>query len=226
MSDSPDLQPLSFPQGSPASPGQASLPGRAVDDLRFIRATMERAAAFSAIPGWGGVLMGLVAVAAAPLAGRAGTPTEWLGVWLAAAGFAAVIGAVDILRKARYHRASLLRGPGWRFATALLPSFGAAACLTFTFAGLGLHDHLPGMWLLLYGAAALAAGPYTIRQVRVMGATFMLLGVIALATQQLLQAPASRVGADLWMVFGFGGLHVGFGAWIARATETAGDSHG
>ena len=206
MSDSPDLQPLSFPQGSPASPGQASLPGRAVDDLRFIRATMERAAAFSAIPGWGGVLMGLVAVAAA--------------------GFAAVIGAVDILRKARYHRASLLRGPGWRFATALLPSFGAAACLTFTFAGLGLHDHLPGMWLLLYGAAALAAGPYTIRQVRVMGATFMLLGVIALATQQLLQAPASRVGADLWMVFGFGGLHVGFGAWIARATETAGDSHG
>jgi hypothetical protein len=206
MPDTTDLQPTSS-----SGPFTASLPGRAVDDLRFIRRTMERAAAFSAVPGWGGVLMGLVAFVAAPVASRAGSQAEWTATWLVAAVLAASIGAVDIVRKVRFHRASLLRGPGWRFAMSLAPSFAAAACLTGTLAAAGLHERLPGLWLLLYGSAAFAAGPYSIRQVRVMGAIFMLIGVLALAT------PAAW--ANVWMVAGFGGLHVLFGAWIARCND-------
>ena len=42
----------------------------ALDNLRFIRETLERAGPFTAVPGWGLTLMGVTALAAALLAGR------------------------------------------------------------------------------------------------------------------------------------------------------------
>ena len=52
-----------------------------MEDLRFIRKTMERGAAFTAVPGWGGVGMGLTALAAAVLASGQSTTEGWLLVW-------------------------------------------------------------------------------------------------------------------------------------------------
>src|SRR5882672_9106927 len=53
------------------------------DDLRFIRDTMERSAAFTAVSGWGQVLLGVTAIAAAALAAHQISPFAWLRVWLA-----------------------------------------------------------------------------------------------------------------------------------------------
>ena len=181
---------------------------RAMDDLRYIRQTMERANSFTAVPGWGGVVIGMTALAAALLASRQPTPGRWLVVWLATAALATVIAAGTLVLKARRARVPLSTGPGRTFLLSFLPPVGGAAALTAALYAHSLVALLPGLWLLSYGAAIVAAGTFSVRVVPLMGIAFMVLGVLALAT------PAGW--ADAWQAAGFGGLHIGFGLLIAR----------
>ena len=71
------VSPLHSPKHQPIP-----IDARAADHLRYIRETMERAAEFTAVPGWGGVAMGITALAAAYFASRQTTPRAWLAVWL------------------------------------------------------------------------------------------------------------------------------------------------
>jgi hypothetical protein len=189
-------------------PPPRSLADRAIDDVHFIRGTMERAVSFTAVPGWGGVLMGAVALFAAPLAARAETTRGWLYVWVGSAMLAVLIGASNLAQQARAQRESLLRGPGWRFAMSLAPAFFAGAILTWVLYSSGHAGLLPGMWLLLYGVGVTAAGTFSIRPVSLMGLSFMALGVLAFVL--------SPTFGNTLMALGFGGLHVLFGLWIAR----------
>ncbi len=181
---------------------------RAEDSLRYIRETMEGAASFTAVPGWGGAAIGATALFAALAASRAGARAGWLATWLLEAAVAAVIGVLAIVRKARAAGLPVLRGPGRRFALSLAPPFVAGALLTVVLARAGAYDLLPGMWLLLYGAGVATGGAFSVRTVPVMGASFMILGAGALA------APAAW--GDIFMAAGFGGLHIVFGILIAR----------
>src|SRR4029077_18868845 len=83
---------------------------RAADHLRYIRETMERAAEFTAVPGWGGVAMGLTAIVAAWIASRQTSPRAWLTVWLVEAFVAVAIAAASAATKA--HRGSARCCPG------------------------------------------------------------------------------------------------------------------
>ena len=190
------------------TPRPLSLATRASEDLRLIRQTMERAASFTALPGWGGVLMGVVALVAAPLARAAESRTAWLSIWLGAALLAFVLGGTDMLRKVRAQRASLVSAPASRFFLTLLPSFFSGACLTLVLVRAGEWPLLPGTWLLAYGSAVFAASVHTLRGVRWMGAAFLALGALSLVFND------GR--GDLWMALGFGGVHIVFGMWIAR----------
>ena len=181
---------------------------RAMDDLRYIRRTMERANAFTAVPGWGGVAIGVTAIVAALIASRQPTPGRWLAVWLATAGIATLIAAVTLVQKARRANVPLSTGPGRIFLLSFLPPVSGAAALTIALYSIGAVAFLPGLWLLSYGAAIVAAGTFSVRVVPLMGIAFMVLGAVALAT------PAGW--GDLWQAAGFGGLHVGFGFLIAR----------
>jgi hypothetical protein len=199
---------MSMPLRQDRTEPPIALHERAMDDLRFIRETMERAGSFTAVPGWGGVAMGTLAVAAAPLASVQPTPGRWLAVWLATAALAAVIGAGTLALKARRAGVSISTGPGRRFLLSFLPPVIAAAALTAPLHAHGAVALLPGLWLLSYGAAVVTAGAFSVRAVPLMGIGFMLLGALALVT------PAAW--ADAWMAAGFGALQIGFGLLIAR----------
>lgn len=188
---------------------QQTLHDRAMDNLRFIRETMEGAGSFTAVSGWGEMAVGLTALLAAAVA--AGRPDRegWAAVWLAEALVAFAITGGAILWKARRSEGTLLARPGRRFALGLLPPLAVGGLLTLALESAELFALLPGVWLLLYGTGVVTGGATSsVRIVPVMGASFMALGAVALF------APAGW-GNPL-LAAGFGGLHLLFGALIAR----------
>jgi len=185
-----------------------ALHDRAMDNLRFIRETMERAGAFTAVPGWGAVVMGALALVAVWIASLQTAPEAWLAVWCAAALLSLAVGLGAVVHKTRAADMPLLSGPAQKFALSLAPPLLAGALLTAVLFSAGLTSALPGTWLLLYGTAIVTAGAFSVTIVPVMGVCFMALGALALF------APAGW--ADALMALGFGGLHILFGILIAR----------
>jgi hypothetical protein len=192
----------------PVSPEPAGLHARAMDNLRFIRQTMENATAFTAVSGWGVVIVGLTAFGAALAARRASGVEAWLAIWLgeAAVSFAIACGAT--FRKARASKLPLFAMPGKRFALSFTPPMIVGALLTAALWHHGLFAALPGMWLLMYGTGIVTGGAFSVRVVPVMGLCFMALGAAALFLP--------FAWRDGLMGAGFGGLHVVFGFIIAR----------
>jgi hypothetical protein len=180
----------------------------AIENLRFIRETMERSGSFTAVPGWGGVAMGVTAIVAAALAERAATPWAWLVTWGSAAALAVAIGLWAIWRKMSAARVPILNGPAQKFAISLAPPILAGGVLTIVLYREGLVRELPGLWLMCYGAGVITGGAFSVRVVPVMGACLMAFGAAALF------APAAW--GDAFMALGFGGLQIVFGIIIAR----------
>lgn len=189
------------PQETPA------LHERAMDNLRYIRETMERASAFTGISGWGEAAIGVTALAATALAFH--QPFRiWLAVWTAEALVSLLIAGWSMDRKARRLGMPLLSGPGRKVAFSLTPPIVAGALLTVVFYQAGLTAYIPGLWLLLYGTGVVTGGMFSVKVVPIMGFCFMTLGGAALLSPSFL--------ADWFMAAGFGVLHIVFGVIIAR----------
>lgn len=190
-------------------PDPAPIHEHALDNLRYIREAMERATAFTSLPGWGGVAVGVTAVLTAMLAhGATGTPAKWLLLWLADAVVAAAIGGATMARKARRANVSFTGAPARRFFMSYFAPIVAAAILTLFLARAGHVAALPPVWLLLYGAAFISTGASSIPVVPVMGACFMIAGTIA--------GFVPFIAANALLGAAFGGLHILFGFVIAR----------
>ena len=186
----------------------SAVPVHALDDLRFIRETMQRSASFTAVPGWGQVIVGLTALPAAWIASRQISSQRWILVWFVEAAVALAIAVAAMQAKARRTGVPLTSGPGRKCAIGFAPPIAVGAVLTAVLYRGGLGSALPGMWLLLYGTGVVTGGAFSVSIVPWMGVCFMLLGLVA-----LLESPA---WGSLLMAAGFGGLHILFGIWIAR----------
>jgi len=181
---------------------------RAMDNLKYIRETMERATAFTGISGWGQVAIGFTALASALVSAQQKTFKAWLAVWMAEALIALLIAGWSIDRKARAAKMPLLSGPGRKVAFSLSPPIFAGAIVTVVLYRAGLTSAIPGLWLLLYGTGVVTGGMFSVSVVPIMGLCFMALGALAFF------APAEY--ANWLMAAGFGGLHIVFGVIIAR----------
>jgi len=189
-------------------PEPPALHDRAMDNLRYTRETMERASAFTAVPGWGQVAIGATALAASYLAAQQPNPRAWLLTWLTEAIIALLISGWSMDRKARATGTPLLSGPGRKVAFSLSPPMVVGALLTVVLFRAGMTSAIPGMWLLLYGTGVVTGGMFSVRVVPVMGICFMVLGALGLFT------PAAW--GNWLLAAGFGGLHIIFGIIIAR----------
>ena len=186
-----------------------NLGDRAVDNLEFIRETMERSVHFTAVPGYGGILMGVTALVAAYIASVQTDFRAWQTTWLVEAGLAFVIGLFAMWQKSKISKTSLMSAPARKFALGFTPPLICGAVLTFALFRLGTDkDLVIGVWLLLYGTAVVCGGMFSVRIVSVMGWIFMVLGVAAFFVPAMF--------SDWVMAASFGVLHIVFGLIIAR----------
>lgn len=185
-----------------------SVSSQAADNLVFIRSAMERSSTFTAIPGVGGALMGAIGLAAAAVAARQPMGNRWLTTWLGAAAIAASVGLFAMVHKARAAGLSLTGVNARRFAVGMAAPFVAGAAITYALWSVGNFTVMAPSWLLLYGAGVLTGGIFSVRVVRVIGVCFMAAGIGAVLTPP--------EWGTAWLGFGFGGLQVGFGLYIAR----------
>lgn len=194
---------------APATPSRPSaLHDKAADNLRFIRDAMEGASRFTGVSGWGEVLVGLTALAAAQIAAAQPTTDRWLAVWLVEGAVAGAVSLGAMLIKQRKTGVPILAKPARRFAFGLTPPLVAGALLTAVLYRAGLLQALPGTWLLLYGTGVVTGGWSSVGTVQAMGASFVALGTVALF--------APPAWGDPLMAAGFGGLHLVFGLLIWR----------
>jgi len=180
---------------------------RAMDNLRYIRDTMERASAFTGISGWGEVAIGITALGASFIAAQQNSFKAWLAIWVAEALVSLLIAGWSMDRKARAVQMPLFSGPGRKVAFSLSPPLLVGVLLTVVLYRAGLTNLIPGVWLLLYGTGVVTGGMFSVSVVPLMGLCFMAIGAVALFIPGL---------SNWFMAVGFGGLHIIFGVIIAR----------
>jgi hypothetical protein len=190
----------------PSNPPE--MQARAMDNLRFIRETMEAAGTFTAVSGWGQVVIGVTAILAALLASRYANTSEWVLVWAAEAFLALLISVWFMYDKARSASLPLLTGSARKLLFSFSPVGVVGMVVTVALMQRQLYVMLPGVWMLLYGTAVVAAGAFSVRIVPVMGAAFIVAGGVALF--------APPTWSTAVMIVGFGLLHIVFGFVIAR----------
>ncbi|MCL4783476.1 MAG: hypothetical protein KJZ70_10615 [Bryobacterales bacterium] len=190
------------------SPVVVGMEDKAHENLRFIRNAMEGASSFTAVSGWGLVAIGVLGCIGFAMSRAFGGNGAWVWIWLGTAALAVLAGILSIVWKAKKRKTDLFSVAARKFAFNLAPPLIAALLLTIALVNAGELASLGGLWLLLYGTGVVTGGSASVRSVPVMGLGFFGLGAAALFL------PAAFTP---WlMLAGFGGLHIGFGIYIAR----------
>lgn len=181
---------------------------RAFDNLQFIRETMERSTVFTSVPGYGGILMGATAIAAAYIAGSQVSVRDWLIVWLTEAVLAFFIGLLAMWQKTKLSKTSILSTPAKKLLMNSLPPTLCGVFITLGLWRLGHFEAMIPVWILCYGAAVVCGGAFSVKPVPLMGWLFIALGAVSVFL------PANF--GNIMMALSFGVLHLVFGFIIGR----------
>ncbi len=200
-----NIRPI-HPPARPETP--PDLHEHAIENLKYIRDTMERASVVTSFPGWGLVVVGATALGTALLASRQASPDLWIAFWIFEAMLSMVIGGISMIRKADRAEVPFFNEVGRRFLASFSLPILVGGVLTLALYRAGHIAAIPGTWLLLYGTAVATGGAFSVKIVPVMGLCFVVAGTLALFS------PAAWGNA--WMAAAFGGLHIVFGLVIAR----------
>lgn len=192
----------------PTQPSENPIHGRAEEQLRYIRDAMSRASAYTMIPGWGGVLMGAMALVATAAGAQVTSERIWLSIWLVTAALALGAGSYMVVRKARKAQAPVFSGAGRRFWISLGTPVAVGGVMTLALYSKGLYELMPGIWMLLFGTGVVTGGILSVRIVPLTGVCFLITGSLSLFLP--------LYWGNLLMGLSFGGCHIVFGAIIAR----------
>jgi hypothetical protein len=185
-----------------------------LDDLKHIRSMMERSSKFLSISGMSGVLAGTFAIVGAVVAylvlkGRFTFTGSLLYDFILIA-FAVLVSALTAGLVLSYKKAIRSNAKLWQPVTLqIAKDFCVPMAVGGLFCIILIYKHVaylvaPGM-LIFYGLGLIAAGSRTYRDVKILGACEIILGLVA----------AVVVDYDLifWGI-GFGVLHIVYGILI------------
>ena len=115
-----------------------------MDNLRYIRETMERATPFTGISGRGEIAIGVTALVASVIAAQQATFNLWLAIWVAEGLISLLIAGWSMDRKARAAQMPLFSGPGRKAVFSLSPPIIAGGLLTIVLVRAGLTERDSG----------------------------------------------------------------------------------
>lgn len=184
----------------------------AEENLRVIRALMERSTKFSTFSGMSGIFAGMVSIIGCIITRTmipdpGASPIQFLALWSAVIIIA--VGADYFMMKRRAARVGkhVLSRLGKQMVIAAVPGLGTGALVTLFL----LQHHILGsvypFWMLAYGIAVCATGLFSQREVSVLGAAFLVTGAACLF--------ATGIGLPM-MAVTFGGFHIVYGLAMSR----------
>jgi len=189
-------------------------PTQAAEHLRVIRELMERPIRSTTRSGLSGIIAGLLALAgcaatwaiAPDFDGRAAPPVAvgfiWLGVFVLAV-------ALDLFiswRRTRELGRAFWTRTTRQTALAIAPAFLLGGLSTYFYANGNAWYYIPPSWMLYYGLAAWSIGMFSIAEVKLLGAAFIIAGVICFFNFH--DHPVAALAAT------FGGFHLIYGVVV------------
>ena len=210
----------------------------AADQLRAIRALMERATIYRAISAPAAAFAGALSlgVCAWLWAHRepkdAPAPVTFMAIWLAVLVVASVVNTLLLWRSAR-QRGDVFVSPGMKHALrALLPPLVAGFVMSLievSQAGTARRDcyaDIAANWILFYGLALLATGSFSPQSMHVLGLGFFGFGILTFLPSVREIEGRQYLVAVLHMAFSFGVLHLVYAAAVFIQTRRESISSG
>lgn len=184
----------------------------AEENLRVIRALMERSTKYSTFSGLSGICAGLASIVGCFVTRELGRdpgafPFQFLALWSTV--IIVAVGVDYLLMKRRAARVGkhVISRLGKQMVMASAPGLGVGVAITLYLLQHNMLGTVFPFWMLAYGLAVSATGLFSQREVSLLGAAFLLAGTLTLF--------APGFGLTM-MALSFGGFHIAYALAMSR----------